>query len=143
MHRETYRVFWRWSDNNVARAMAWNSLQTSFGWQLHVPTEPNVRSLANFPMESTGAEMLRLACCLGTERSVELCGPVHDAVLVCARLDRLDADIECMREAMDEASRIVLDGFEIGMRCMLSATPTATWIVAAKSCGSGPCDCST
>lgn len=58
--------------------------------------------------------MLRLACCLGTERSVELCGPVHDAVLVCARLDRLDADIECMREAMDEASRIVLDGFEIG-----------------------------
>ena len=114
MHRETYRVFWRWSDNNVARAMAWNSLQTSFGWQLHVPTEPNVRSLANFPMQSTGAEILRLGCCLGTERDVVLCGPVHDAGLICAPLDRLHADIERMRAAMNEASRIVLDGFEIG-----------------------------
>ena len=58
--------------------------------------------------------MLRLACCLATERGIEVCAPVHDAVLICAPLDRLDADIAGMRAAMAEASRIVLNGFELG-----------------------------
>jgi len=61
-----------------------------------------------------GAEMLRLACCLATEQGIEVCAPVHDAVLICAPLNRLEADVACMREAMTEASRIVLNGFELG-----------------------------
>ena len=39
---------------------------------------------------------------------------MHDAVLICAPLDRLDKDVARMRAAMVEASRIVLDGFELG-----------------------------
>jgi len=35
-------------------------------------------------------------------------------VLICARLDHLDADVARMQQAMVEASRIVLDGFELG-----------------------------
>jgi hypothetical protein len=58
--------------------------------------------------------MLRLACCIGTENGIEVCAPVHDAVLICAPLDRLDRDIARMRDAMREASRVVLDGFELG-----------------------------
>jgi len=65
-------------------------------------------------MQANGAEMLRLACCLATERTIEVCAPVHDAVLICAPLDRLDKDVARMRAAMVEASRIVLDGFELG-----------------------------
>jgi len=38
---------------------------------------------------------------------------VHDAVLICAPLNRLEVDIACTRQAMAEASRIVLSGFEI------------------------------
>ena len=58
--------------------------------------------------------MLRLACCLGTECGIEVCAPVHDAVLICAPVDRLEADVGRMQEAMREASNIVLDGFELG-----------------------------
>ena len=58
--------------------------------------------------------MLRIACCIATERGVEVCAPVHDAVLICAPFDRLEADIATMRAAMAEASRHVLAGFEIG-----------------------------
>ena len=65
-------------------------------------------------MQANGAEMLRIACCLATERGVEVCAPVHDAVLINAPLDRLDADIASMRAAMAEASRAVLSGFELG-----------------------------
>jgi DNA polymerase I len=114
LHRETYRVFWRWSDSAVDHAMLTGSLHTVFGWRVRVPPVSNERSLRNFPMQANGAEMLRLACCLGTERGVEVCAPVHDAVLICAQLERLEADVARMREAMAEASRIVLNGFELG-----------------------------
>jgi DNA polymerase-1 len=114
IHRETYRVFWAWSDRLLDYAMLTGRLHTVFGWQVHVPSIANDRSLRNFPMQANGAEMLRLACCLATERGIEVCAPVHDAVLICARLDRLEADVDRMQQAMREASRIVLDSFELG-----------------------------
>jgi hypothetical protein len=113
LHRETYRVFWRWSDATVDYAMLNGSLRTVFGWRVQVPAAPNDRSLRNFSMQANGAEMLRLACCLATEWGIEVCAPVHDAVLICAPLDRLDAVVARMQDAMREASRIVLNGFEL------------------------------
>jgi hypothetical protein len=58
--------------------------------------------------------MLRLACCLATERGIEVCAPVHDAALICAPLECLEADVAQMQEAMCEASRMVLGGFKLG-----------------------------
>ena len=94
--------------------MLTGGLHTVFGWRVRVPTSSNERSLRNFPMQANGAEMLRLACCLATEQGIEVCAPVHDAVLICAPLDRLELDIARMQAVMREASRIVLDGFELG-----------------------------
>jgi hypothetical protein len=112
-HPETYRPFWRWSDAVVDHAMVHGSLHTVFGWHVHVGENTNPRSLRNFPMQANGAEMMRLAACLATARGIEVCAPVHDAFLICAPLDRLDADVASMRAAMAEASRIVLGGFEL------------------------------
>ena len=112
-HRETYSRFWQWSDAAVDHAMLYGRLHTVFGWYIHVDENPNPRSLRNFPMQANGAEMLRLACCLATERGIEVCAPVHDAVLICAPLDRLEDDIAGMRTAMAEASKFVLAGFEL------------------------------
>jgi DNA polymerase I len=112
-HHETYRTFWEWSDAAVNHAMLHGSLHTVFGWHVHIGEDANSRSLRNFPMQANGAEMMRLAACLATERGVEVCGPVHDAFLICALLDRLEADVAAMRGAMAEASRAVLGGFEV------------------------------
>jgi hypothetical protein len=112
-HRETYRTFWQWSDAAVDQAMLISSLHTVFGWHVHVGESANPRSLRNFPMQANGSEMLRLVCCLATERGIEVCAPIHDAVLICAPLDRLEADIAEMRAIMAEASRVVLGGFEL------------------------------
>jgi len=116
-HHETYPTFWEWSDAAVDHAMLHGSLHTVFGWHVHVGENSNPRSLRNFPMQANGAEMLRLACCLATESGIEVCAPVHDAVLICAPLDRLDSDIAKMRSIMAEASRIVLNGFELCTDC--------------------------
>jgi hypothetical protein len=113
-HRRTYRTFWLWSDAAVDQAMLTGTLHTVFGWHIHIGENSNPRSLRNFPMQANGAEMLRIACCLATERGIEVCAPVHDAVLISAPLDRLDDDIYQMRAAMAEASRAVLSGFELG-----------------------------
>jgi DNA polymerase-1 len=67
--------------------------------------------------------MLRLACCLGTERGIEICAPVHDAVLICAPLDRLDSDVAVMRGAMASASRTVLAGFGLSSDAHVTCYP--------------------
>ena len=112
-HHEVNRQFWCWSDAAVDHAVLTGSIATTFGWPLHVGPNFNPRSLRNFPCQANGAEMLRLAACFATEQGIEVCALIHDAVLICAPLDRLDADVEAMRACMAKASRIVLDGFEL------------------------------
>ena len=58
--------------------------------------------------------MLRLACCLLVERGIGLCAPVHDAVMIEAPAAEIEDAVGRTRAAMAEASRVVLDGFEIG-----------------------------
>jgi len=123
MHHETYRVFWHWSDAAVEEAMLNGSLHTVFGWRVQVPAASNERSLRNFPMQANGAEMLRLACCLATERGIEVCAPVHDAVLICAPFEDLEEDVAQMQDAMREASQMVLKGFELGTDAKLIRYP--------------------
>jgi hypothetical protein len=122
-HHETYRRFWAWSDAIVNYAMLHGSLHTVFGWHGHLGDDTNPRSLRNFPMQGNGAEMLRLACCLATERGIEVCAPVHDAVLICAPLDRLETDVAATRAAMAEASRVVLAGFELSTEAHVTRYP--------------------
>ena len=113
-HREAYRKFWRWSDAVVDQAMLHGAIWTVFGWPLYAGEQPNPRSLRNFPMQGNGAELLRIACCLATERGIEVCAPVHDAVLIAAPLERIEADVAAMQAAMAEASAAVLGGFVLG-----------------------------
>ena len=112
-HHETYPAFWRLSDAALDYAMINGLLYTVFNWQVHVGENPNPRSLRNYLMQANGGEAMRLAACFATERGIEVCAPVHDAFLICAPLDRLDADIAAMRAAMADASRIVLNSFEM------------------------------
>jgi DNA polymerase I-like protein with 3'-5' exonuclease and polymerase domains len=111
--RQTFHVANAWSDAAVDHAVLHGSINTTFGWTVHTAVNFNPRSLRNFPMQANGSEMLRLACCFGTECGVQICATVHDAFLICSPLDQLDHDIAVMREAMAEARRIVLGGFEL------------------------------
>jgi hypothetical protein len=113
LHQATYSRFWKWSQAAVDHAMLHSRLWTVFGWQVHVGPQANPRSLANFPMQANGAEMLRLACCLATERGIDVCAPIHDALLVEGDLDAIDDVVSGTQAAMREASGIVLGGFEL------------------------------
>ncbi|WP_231615985.1 DNA polymerase [Novipirellula artificiosorum] len=112
-HRETFPVFWRWSQSQVHTAMLVGELQTVFGWTIHTIGGDNPRSLANFPMQANGAEMLRLACSMATEAGITVCCPVHDAILIEADTGQIDEAVNETQAIMQEAGRIVLDGFDL------------------------------
>jgi hypothetical protein len=113
MHQETFRQFWRWSDAVQDQAMLTGRLRTVFGWAVHVGPDANPRSLRNFPMQAHGAEMLRLACCLATERGIAVCCPVHDALLVEGPAAEIEDVVAQAQRAMREASELVLPGFPL------------------------------
>jgi hypothetical protein len=113
MHQQTFRRFWRWSDQVEMEGILTGRLQTVFGWTLHVGPEVNPRSLRNFPMQGNGAEMMRLACCLATERGIQVCAPIHDALLVEAPTAEITAVVARTQDAMREASELVLPGFPL------------------------------
>lgn len=113
LHRQTYPAFWRWSERAVNHAMLYGFLETVFGWRIHVGADPNPRSLANFPCQANGAEMLRLACCLATERGIQVAAPIHDALLVEGPVEEVEMVVSDTQQAMSEASAVVLGGFEL------------------------------
>lgn len=146
MHKETFRQFWRWSDAVQDEAILAGRLQTVFGWTVHAGEQPNPRSLRNFPMQGNGAEMMRLACCLATERGIGLCCPVHDALLIEAAAGEIDAAVEATQQVMREASEIVLDGFTLRTDAKVVRHPDrysdkrgqVMWETVCELCGRSP-----
>ncbi len=113
LHRRTFRRFWAWADATEERALLTGRLRTVFGWAVRVGPDANPRSLRNFPMQAHGAEMMRLAACLATERGVRVCCPVHDAFLIEADADAIESASARMQDAMREASVAVLPGYPL------------------------------
>ncbi len=64
-------------------------------------------------MQANAAEMMRLACRNAIRDGVKICMPVHDALLIEARIEDIQATIDATQRAMAEASKIILEGFEL------------------------------
>lgn len=123
MHRKVYRTFWAWSDNLYNATVTFNKISTLYGWQLHVQPDLNPRSLRNFPMQANAAEMLRLACILMHEKGINVCAPVHDALLIEAQENQIDEAVEVAKTCMEEASAILLNGFKLASDAKVIRNP--------------------
>ncbi|HLG85504.1 MAG TPA: DNA polymerase [Bradyrhizobium sp.] len=112
-HRETYPVYWKWSADLVTSALLSGEISSIFGWRRQLRYIDKPTSLMNFPMQSNGAEMMRIAAIAMTEAGIEVCAPVHDAFLISAPLEVLDEQIAKARDLMVRAGRQVTGGVEI------------------------------
>jgi hypothetical protein len=109
-HREQFSQYWAWSNDWVQYALQTGSMRTAFGWACQTGiTEFNDRSIRNWLIQATGAEILRIACILAARHGIKVLAPVHDAVLIEAPIERIEADVAVMQEIMRRASRIVLN----------------------------------
>src|SRR5262249_18639467 len=87
-------------------------MQTAFGWECrigNVEATVNARSIRNWPIQATGADILRISCILAARHGVKILAPVHDAVLIESPIERIESDVALMREIMRRASRVVLN----------------------------------
>ena len=111
-HRRVYPRFWDWRDDMLNAAMLCREMRSVFGWPLRISTSPNKRTLYNFPMQSNGAEMLRLAAWRMCEIGIIPCMLIHDGLLIEARDMK---QVEHAKEIMRTAGRDVCEGLEIGV----------------------------
>jgi len=111
-HRQRYPKYWEWRAANVQRAMFERVIESEFdGWPLHISTSPNRRTLFNFPMQSGGASMLRLAATRLCEAGLVPNMLVHDGILIeVQNQEQVEQVAEIMRAAGTEVCR----GFEVG-----------------------------
>lgn len=112
-HRRSFPRFWEWSADVETRALLDGVQRSVFGWLRHVKPPLKPMSLRNFPVQSAGAEMLRLACCSVTEAGISVCAPNHDALFIEAPIGDLADAVATTRRLMADASEVVLDGFAL------------------------------
>ena len=98
-----------WRTHSIAGLM-W----TPLGWKCRTGViEFNERSIQNFPVQATAAEIFRIAAIWATRHGLGLRAPVHDALLIEAPIERIEADVALLQELMRRASRVVLDPHEL------------------------------
>jgi DNA polymerase-1 len=97
----TFPTFTDWAQHVIDVGQLTGQLATVFGWRIHVTGTSRPTSLRNYPMQSNGAEMLRIACCLATERGIEVCAPVHDALLIEAPAGEITDAVTVTRTAVE------------------------------------------
>jgi DNA polymerase I-like protein with 3'-5' exonuclease and polymerase domains len=116
LHRQLKRIydpFHQWAQRVTDTGLLRGELSTLCGWRASVVEGAKPNTLRNYPAQAHGAEILRHACCLIAAQGILLCAPIHDAVLIEAPLNEIDATVERARRCMAQASREILDGFEI------------------------------
>ena len=110
LHHGLFSQYWAWSEDWLHHSLDSGMMRTVLGWQCATGiSELNGRSIRNWPIQSTCADMFRLAYVWGTRHGLTLIAPVHDAVLLEAPEDRIEADVALMREIMRRASRVILN----------------------------------
>jgi len=118
-----FPTFAAWAEQVVNVGQLGGHLSTVFGWRVRAGRDTRSTTLRNFPMQANGAEMLRLACCYASERGVEVCAPVHDALLVEGDAAAIEDTVTETREAMAKASQVVLAGLLVDTDVEVIAWP--------------------
>jgi DNA polymerase I-like protein with 3'-5' exonuclease and polymerase domains len=112
LHKRHYTVYWAWSKSVVDRADLRGFIQTMFGWRMWVTDKTTARTLMNFPMQATGAEMMRIAAIALTEIGIQVCSIIHDAFMVQAPIAVIGAVTALAEGIMQEAGYRLL-GFPV------------------------------
>ena len=109
-HKRAFPQFWKWVGDIASTAAATRRLTATFGWRLNITPNTKPTTVANWPCQAAGAEMLRLAIIGTVERGIRVCAPVHDALLIEADAKDIEEAVAVTREQMGKSSRAVLYG---------------------------------
>lgn len=77
------------------------------GWRVG-PDDPNVLAVGNFPVQGTGAVILRKCCELCDEAGIKIYATLHDAISITGKVENMKSDIETASECFRKAAEYVL-----------------------------------
>jgi DNA polymerase-1 len=111
--RAQYHVFEDYARSVCDHAGLSLEIGTPLNWYMQCPPGIKPRTVRNFPIQSTGAEILHVACVLAERRGLEVIAPVHDALMVETDLNRAEEVSAALDQVMRDASAIMLKGHEL------------------------------
>jgi hypothetical protein len=117
--RARFHVFELYVQRVIDHAGLQLEISTPYGWIMQCPPGINPRTLRNFPVQSTAAEILHVASILAERRGLEIVAPIHDAFLAETDADRAEEASAALDQVMRDASRIVLQGYELRTDCQI------------------------
>jgi len=115
-HRRIYQRFWEWRGEALRVFNQGTPLETLYGWRrvpprvLPADVEKLMRSVANFPVQAHGTEILWAACRRLHAHGLRVVGVLHDAVMIEAPTAALPEACASAQQIMKEASLDVLPG---------------------------------
>jgi DNA polymerase I-like protein with 3'-5' exonuclease and polymerase domains len=108
-----YRVFEEFAARVGDYAGLNLELSTCFGWTMKCQSGTRPRTIRNFPIQATAAEILHVACVLAERRGIEVIAPVHDAIMAECALSDVDDVAKALDRCMRDAAAVVLQGYEL------------------------------
>lgn len=115
MHHEIFADYWRASDGMIAEAVRCGGYTSRHGWHYAVVPPVNERSLRNWPIQTLGSDVLRCSVIFADALGVEMLATAHDAVLIEADADEIEAKAAEMAYCMKLASAVLCDGFTLNV----------------------------
>jgi hypothetical protein len=106
-HKRKYNRYWEWISNFIDIGLLSGKVHTTYHWQMKTK-DSKYRTLQNWPMQSHGADILRLAICMCISHNIKVCGPVHDAILIESSIENIEDDVENAKYYMEKASKYVV-----------------------------------
>ena len=105
LHKKTFPVYWRWLDKVEYEYKCNKYIMLKDGWCL-LPNNDNGLSVKNFPVQGTGAVIMRRAVALATRKGIRLITPLHDAIYAIfnevTEKDTPKILSECMQQAVED-----------------------------------------
>lgn len=81
-HQNSYPQYWKWRQTVIDTVMCDGSVSTVFGWRRSCRRKDSANSIGNFLVQSTGAEIMRLAIIALEEAGYRVIAPIHDGFLL-------------------------------------------------------------
>jgi DNA polymerase I len=108
-YKKQFKTYWEWIQKEIDSAQLTGETRTYTGWKFNTTRVSRVNSLRNFPMQSTGADILRLAVIMCCDYGIKVCGPVHDALLIESPTESIAEAVQIASSCMEDASIHILD----------------------------------
>jgi hypothetical protein len=101
-------VYWRWVQGKVRAACEARAIVSRWGWRMAITKDTSLRTIQNHPIQNMGAHILQFAVIELTELGVDVCCPLHDAILTECDDAEVDRYVEIVRSAMERAAEAAL-----------------------------------